>query len=176
MFLEKLAARGVKVVTISDHLPDPATPIRQYVRGVLVFSATIRNQLVAARTREVMAYRKTVGLPCNGRPRYGRKRVPLRRGRGGNRGFVYVTDETEMRLIGEAARRRMEGESCAKIAARFNAAGLTTRDIDPKTSKPRPWTRFRVSRATQWFWREHGIELPAHAVCDRPPGRKADKT
>ncbi len=160
--LDRLAEQDIRVLTIEDCLPDPDHYMGKFARNLLVIMSDREAGLIASRTREVLAWRNSMGLPVNGRGKYGHTIQH------GKNGAVFEFNEEEMQLIREASERRLSGEPCREIAADFTRRGYVSPLINAKTGQPRPWNRQRVLRVTLQYWLQNDIEPPKHAVCDRP--------
>ncbi len=124
---DQLAARSIHLHTIEDDISDLDDYMAKFYGNLALALAEMEAGRISARIRETNAWRKSMGLPVNGRGKYGHKIVD------GTKGRVFEVDKKEMELICEASERRLKGESARVIAEDFTERKLTSPLMNAKT-------------------------------------------
>jgi hypothetical protein len=178
--IDRLRRRGVKVIFVSEGIVDP--------EGI----AERDSRMLSVRIRETFAWRRSQGLPTNGRAGYGEKIVRVPREIDSGKGTIFEprpsglydpitgktldksTGEQDLLWIARAAYARMEGMTCEMIVKWFQEQGVRSPFWSRIKKCYLPWSRARVSRATNWYWEVNNIRPPKWAKCQRRKHHKRE--
>ncbi len=184
--IDRLRRRGVKVIFVSEGIVDPEGPDGVFHETIVGAIAERESRMLSVRIREAFAWRREQGLPTNGRSDYGHKIVHVTKELDSGKRTIFVPrttglhdpitgktldesiGEADLHWIARAAQLRMTHRAtCQYIADWLNSLGVRS----PYWSRIKkcylPWSRMRVSRATNWFWKVNNIRPPKHAHCQR---------
>ena len=183
--IDRLRKRGVRVTTLENMSIDPDSPMGVIQEGVQLTFAEYDSTLKSVRIKETFAYRRSLGLPTNGRADYGHKIVHVAKEVHPRHKTIFeerpsgeyhpITGKTLDKSIGEqdllwiarAAYARMEGMTCKMIVNWFREQGVRSPFWSRIKKCYLPWSRMRVSRATNWFWEINKLRPPKWAKCQR---------
>jgi DNA invertase Pin-like site-specific DNA recombinase len=126
---------------------DLTTAVGKMVIQLLSMVNEFERNMISERTKEAMAYRRSLGLPTGGQPKYGYRREVDKDSKGKTvlGSLRLVRDEGEIAQIYELWKRKHHGgESCRQIAIDWIKKGYMTADGVP-------WTRSRVLDVYNWY-------------------------